>query len=252
MQMMKKDLRLRCDVCGWPLATNVTDGCVPGNCSQRPRPLAEFSEPLLEKVQASIRNNIEKTGATKILSHHKFVEKECVGFVVTVPALIGDQQPEVDVESIKAAYEKHFPGKPVVIMYGCEVQPIYSNDAAFKQAVAEAVREIVDKQLIEVHKRHHDDVGKAMLKPCTCKSPAGSEHGEGCPWFRNEVTLPKSAWVDERDKTIVIYGSLEVPRFQAECEHAWNGGGLRCSKCNLAMRSFVAAGQPKPIEKLAK
>jgi hypothetical protein len=27
----------RCPVCGWPLYENVKDGCVAGNCSQRPR-----------------------------------------------------------------------------------------------------------------------------------------------------------------------------------------------------------------------
>jgi hypothetical protein len=28
----------RCAVCGWPLTTDIKDGCVRGNCSQRPRP----------------------------------------------------------------------------------------------------------------------------------------------------------------------------------------------------------------------
>jgi predicted HAD superfamily Cof-like phosphohydrolase len=28
----------RCDRCNWPLAATVEDGCVPGNCSQRPLP----------------------------------------------------------------------------------------------------------------------------------------------------------------------------------------------------------------------
>jgi hypothetical protein len=28
----------RCEVCGWPLADSVANGCVPGNCSMRPRP----------------------------------------------------------------------------------------------------------------------------------------------------------------------------------------------------------------------
>ena len=29
------DGRVRCEVCGWPLADSITDGCRPGNCSQR-------------------------------------------------------------------------------------------------------------------------------------------------------------------------------------------------------------------------
>lgn len=29
----------RCEVCGWPQAASAKDGCVPGNCSMRPRPL---------------------------------------------------------------------------------------------------------------------------------------------------------------------------------------------------------------------
>lgn len=28
----------RCAVCGWPLKDRPADGCVRGNCSQRPRP----------------------------------------------------------------------------------------------------------------------------------------------------------------------------------------------------------------------
>ena len=33
-----KDDANRCAVCGWPLAEDVVDGCVRGNCSQRQRP----------------------------------------------------------------------------------------------------------------------------------------------------------------------------------------------------------------------
>lgn len=29
----------RCKVCGLPLAARMEDGCVPGNCSMRPRPI---------------------------------------------------------------------------------------------------------------------------------------------------------------------------------------------------------------------
>lgn len=28
----------RCQVCGWPLADTLENGCVPGNCSMRPKP----------------------------------------------------------------------------------------------------------------------------------------------------------------------------------------------------------------------
>lgn len=28
----------RCPVCHWPLKATIQEGCVPGNCSQRPRP----------------------------------------------------------------------------------------------------------------------------------------------------------------------------------------------------------------------
>ena len=34
----------RCQVCGWPLAERWEDGCVPGNCSMRPRPSPTYEE----------------------------------------------------------------------------------------------------------------------------------------------------------------------------------------------------------------
>jgi len=30
-------MTLRCIICGWPLASRREDGCVPGDCSYRPR-----------------------------------------------------------------------------------------------------------------------------------------------------------------------------------------------------------------------
>jgi len=32
----------RCEVCNWPLAASAKEGCVPGNCSQRPVPINCF------------------------------------------------------------------------------------------------------------------------------------------------------------------------------------------------------------------
>lgn len=26
----------RCEICGWPLAASIDEGCIPGNCSYRP------------------------------------------------------------------------------------------------------------------------------------------------------------------------------------------------------------------------
>lgn len=37
-QQPRVDDESRCAVCGWPLAGSVNEGCVRGNCSQRPRP----------------------------------------------------------------------------------------------------------------------------------------------------------------------------------------------------------------------
>ena len=34
----------RCRVCGWPLATDMKAGCIPGNCSQRPAPAKRADE----------------------------------------------------------------------------------------------------------------------------------------------------------------------------------------------------------------
>jgi hypothetical protein len=39
----------RCDVCGWPLKASDADGCVPGNCSQRPRPAPVATAPRRER-----------------------------------------------------------------------------------------------------------------------------------------------------------------------------------------------------------
>lgn len=36
----------RCPVCGWPFARNASEGCVPNNCSMRPRPARRADEPL--------------------------------------------------------------------------------------------------------------------------------------------------------------------------------------------------------------
>jgi hypothetical protein len=48
----------RCPVCGWPLADRLEEGCIPGNCSMRPRPApqtvdarSEFQK-LRERVEA--------------------------------------------------------------------------------------------------------------------------------------------------------------------------------------------------------
>jgi len=35
----------RCERCGWPLAESPADGCVPGNCSERPLPPVRGPEP---------------------------------------------------------------------------------------------------------------------------------------------------------------------------------------------------------------
>src|SRR5689334_12270985 len=35
----------RCPICGWPFARNASEGCVPNNCSMRPRPSLRADEP---------------------------------------------------------------------------------------------------------------------------------------------------------------------------------------------------------------
>lgn len=34
----------RCDICGWPFAKSRDEGCVPGDCSERPVPKVRFSD----------------------------------------------------------------------------------------------------------------------------------------------------------------------------------------------------------------
>jgi hypothetical protein len=64
----------RCRVCGWPLHETADDGCVPGNCSMRPRPehMADRPAPfstsltaawlLIEKFQGGEVANFEPGG----------------------------------------------------------------------------------------------------------------------------------------------------------------------------------------------
>ena len=41
----------RCQVCGWPLAATMEEGCVPGNCSMRPKPSPTYAEQLEHAAQ---------------------------------------------------------------------------------------------------------------------------------------------------------------------------------------------------------
>ena len=54
----------RCDRCGWPLKDDPKDGCVKGNCSQRPLPPKKEAEPksLVDVAQCAI-------GSSECLSH---------------------------------------------------------------------------------------------------------------------------------------------------------------------------------------
>lgn len=48
-------MKERCDVCGWPLAKDPKDGCVEGNCSQRPRPKPTYMEPTqLDRIESAV------------------------------------------------------------------------------------------------------------------------------------------------------------------------------------------------------
>ena len=44
MRLKHKEWLGRCDWCSWPLAESREDGCVAGDCSQRPRPRRDDSE----------------------------------------------------------------------------------------------------------------------------------------------------------------------------------------------------------------
>ena len=44
MREKHKDWLERCDWCSWPLEKHREDGCVPYDCSQRPRPRRDDSE----------------------------------------------------------------------------------------------------------------------------------------------------------------------------------------------------------------
>lgn len=43
----------RCEVCNWPLYTTTAEGCIPGNCSQRPRPKPATTEPPMVSAKAA-------------------------------------------------------------------------------------------------------------------------------------------------------------------------------------------------------
>jgi hypothetical protein len=44
----------RCAACGWPLKENVADGCVRGNCSQRPHPVRLYDPERFELERAEM------------------------------------------------------------------------------------------------------------------------------------------------------------------------------------------------------
>ncbi len=82
---------------------------------------------------------------SELEAQHKCVpvKDNCSGFVLTMSADLVGRDVDIDVDSIRKEFAKHFPGKPVVILQGLECQPIYLNDEAFEKAVEIAVRKVL-------------------------------------------------------------------------------------------------------------
>jgi len=62
----------RCPVCNWPMAASLAEGCVPGNCSQRPAPrvaaaLRGFSG-LSDNEIERLRHEVESLKAALVLA----------------------------------------------------------------------------------------------------------------------------------------------------------------------------------------
>lgn len=56
----------RCERCGWPLHTRVLDGCVAGNCSQRPLPPEPAARPQANGWARSFGDELHETDAEAI------------------------------------------------------------------------------------------------------------------------------------------------------------------------------------------
>jgi hypothetical protein len=48
----------RCPICNWPMASSVKEGCVPGNCSQRPAAPLRIATPGTDEI-ARLRRKVE-------------------------------------------------------------------------------------------------------------------------------------------------------------------------------------------------
>jgi hypothetical protein len=70
----------RCPVCGWPMAASVKEGCVPGNCAQRPAPRKqqpfEYSP---ETSDAAARLSAEVASLKVALAHWRQKADEDAG-----------------------------------------------------------------------------------------------------------------------------------------------------------------------------
>lgn len=74
------------------------------------------------------------------------VGKDCAGFVVEFPlALPNGRELIVDAEEVQRVFAKKFPGKPVVIVIGGKVTPLYATDEAFERAVESALAKIINR-----------------------------------------------------------------------------------------------------------
>lgn len=87
--MLGSDPR-RCDVCDWPLAASIDDGCVPGNCSYRAREGTPEHERIVERrrrlaagwtVEEARRGERDQEAARKV--HSSVTEEQAAAGVVS-------------------------------------------------------------------------------------------------------------------------------------------------------------------------
>jgi len=57
----------RCEICDWPLATRIEDGCVPGNCSYRPKEGSDEHRRIRERRESLARGEDPRAGDVRVL-----------------------------------------------------------------------------------------------------------------------------------------------------------------------------------------
>lgn len=142
----------------------------------------QFKERIAESNKAFEDAVLDVLRRHDVLPQATEVGKGCVGLIVKVP-----EDSYFDIEFTKKVFEKKFPGLPIVYQYGLDVQMVYADDDAFKNAVLDVLR------------MHPEELMKIVLNaPANGGLPqAGETYGE--PRIKKD-DHPRYAKTCEADK----------------------------------------------------